>query len=74
LTRTQLELGGKNALIVMADADLDATLTRPSPPGSRNAGQVVHVDEPDSAAAADRRTVCGATRCTVRKMTVGAGV
>src|SRR5262247_3078076 len=26
LTRTQLELGGKNALIVMADADLDATL------------------------------------------------
>src|SRR5499426_2579979 len=26
LTRTQLELGGKNALIVMADAELDSTL------------------------------------------------
>jgi acyl-CoA reductase-like NAD-dependent aldehyde dehydrogenase len=39
LTRTQLELGGKNALIVMADADLDATLEAAVTAGFSNAGQ-----------------------------------
>jgi len=39
LTRTQLELGGKNALIVMADADLDATLEAAITAGFSNAGQ-----------------------------------
>jgi aldehyde dehydrogenase (NAD+) len=39
LTRTQLELGGKNALIVMADADLDATLDAAVTAGFSNAGQ-----------------------------------
>jgi aldehyde dehydrogenase (NAD+) len=39
LTRTQLELGGKNALIVMADADLDATLNAAVTAGFSNAGQ-----------------------------------
>ena len=39
LTRTQLELGGKNALIVMADADLDASLDAAVIAGFSNAGQ-----------------------------------
>ncbi|HTI43094.1 MAG TPA: aldehyde dehydrogenase family protein [Vicinamibacterales bacterium] len=39
LTRTQLELGGKNALIVMADADVDATLDAAVTAGFSNAGQ-----------------------------------
>ena len=39
LTRTQLELGGKNALIVMADADLDAALDAAVTAGFANAGQ-----------------------------------
>ena len=39
LTRTQLELGGKNALIVMADADLDAALDAAVTAGFSNAGQ-----------------------------------
>src|SRR5262249_31047271 len=39
LTRTQLELGGKNALIVMADADLDATVDAAITAGFSNAGQ-----------------------------------
>src|SRR5258705_2909709 len=39
LTRTQLELGGKNALIVMADADLDASLDAAVTAGFANAGQ-----------------------------------
>jgi len=39
LTRTQLELGGKNALIVMSDADLDATLDAAVTAGFSNAGQ-----------------------------------
>jgi alpha-ketoglutaric semialdehyde dehydrogenase len=39
LTRTQLELGGKNALIVMADADLDATVDAAVTAGFSNAGQ-----------------------------------
>ena len=39
LTRTQLELGGKNALIVMADADLGATLDAAVTAGFSNAGQ-----------------------------------
>ena len=39
LTRTQLELGGKNALIVMADADIDATLDAAVTAGFSNAGQ-----------------------------------
>jgi aldehyde dehydrogenase (NAD+) len=39
LTRTQLELGGKNALIVMADADLDATLDAAVTAAFSNAGQ-----------------------------------
>jgi len=39
LTRTQLELGGKNALIVMTDADLDATLDAAVTAGFSNAGQ-----------------------------------
>jgi aldehyde dehydrogenase (NAD+) len=39
LTRTQLELGGKNALIVMADADLDTTLDAAVTAGFSNAGQ-----------------------------------
>ncbi len=39
LTRTQLELGGKNALIVMADADFDATLDAAVTAGFSNAGQ-----------------------------------
>jgi alpha-ketoglutaric semialdehyde dehydrogenase len=39
LTRTQLELGGKNALIVMADADLDAALNAAVTAGFSNAGQ-----------------------------------
>src|SRR5436190_16593313 len=39
LTRTQLELGGKNALIVMADADIDATLDATVTAGFSNAGQ-----------------------------------
>ena len=39
LTRTQLELGGKNALIVMADADLNATLDAAVTAGFSNAGQ-----------------------------------
>jgi len=39
LTRTQLELGGKNALIVMADADLDASLDAAVTAGFSNAGQ-----------------------------------
>jgi aldehyde dehydrogenase (NAD+) len=39
LTRTQLELGGKNALIVMADADADAALDAAVTAGLSNAGQ-----------------------------------
>jgi aldehyde dehydrogenase (NAD+) len=39
LTRTQLELGGKNALIVMADADVDAALDAAVTAGFSNAGQ-----------------------------------
>jgi acyl-CoA reductase-like NAD-dependent aldehyde dehydrogenase len=39
LTRTQLELGGKNALIVMADADLNAALDAAVTAGFANAGQ-----------------------------------
>jgi aldehyde dehydrogenase (NAD+) len=39
LTRTQLELGGKNALIVMADANIDATLDAAVTAGFSNAGQ-----------------------------------
>jgi aldehyde dehydrogenase (NAD+) len=39
LTRTQLELGGKNALIVMADADLSAALDAAITAGFANAGQ-----------------------------------
>src|SRR5258705_1806447 len=39
LTRTQLELGGKNALIVMADADVDASLDAAVTAGFANAGQ-----------------------------------
>ena len=39
LTRTQLELGGKNALIVMADADVDAALDATVTAGFSNAGQ-----------------------------------
>jgi aldehyde dehydrogenase (NAD+) len=39
LTRTQLELGGKNALVVMADADLDAALDAAVTAGFSNAGQ-----------------------------------
>ena len=39
LTRTQLELGGKNALIVMQDADLGAALDSAVTAGFANAGQ-----------------------------------
>jgi acyl-CoA reductase-like NAD-dependent aldehyde dehydrogenase len=39
LARTQLELGGKNALIVMADADLEAALDAAVTAGFSNAGQ-----------------------------------
>jgi aldehyde dehydrogenase (NAD+) len=39
LARPQLELGGKNALIVMADADLDAALDAAMTAGFSNAGQ-----------------------------------
>jgi aldehyde dehydrogenase (NAD+) len=39
LTRTQLELGGKNALIVMADADVDAAVNAAVTAGFANAGQ-----------------------------------
>jgi aldehyde dehydrogenase (NAD+) len=39
LTRTQLELGGKNALIVLADADLDAALDAAMTAGFACAGQ-----------------------------------
>jgi acyl-CoA reductase-like NAD-dependent aldehyde dehydrogenase len=39
LTRTQLELGGKNALIVMADADLGAAVDSAVTAGFANAGQ-----------------------------------
>ena len=39
LTRTQLELGGKNALIVMDDADLAAALDAAVTAGFANAGQ-----------------------------------
>ena len=39
LTRTQLELGGKNALIVMEDADLGAALDAAVTAGFANAGQ-----------------------------------
>ena len=39
LARTQLELGGKNALIVMADADLNAALDAAVTAGFANAGQ-----------------------------------
>jgi len=38
-TRTQLELGGKNALIVLADADVDAALRATLPAGFGCAGQ-----------------------------------
>ena len=38
-TRTQLELGGKNALIVLADADVDAALRATIPAGFGCAGQ-----------------------------------
>ena len=39
LTRTQLELGGKNALIVMEDADVTAALDAAMTAGFANAGQ-----------------------------------
>jgi acyl-CoA reductase-like NAD-dependent aldehyde dehydrogenase len=39
LTRTQLELGGKNALIVMGDGDLNAALDAAVTAGFANAGQ-----------------------------------
>src|SRR5580765_1353149 len=39
LTRTQLELGGKNALIVMDDADLDQAVGAAVTAGFSNAGQ-----------------------------------
>jgi alpha-ketoglutaric semialdehyde dehydrogenase len=39
LTRTQLELGGKNALIVMDDADIGAALDATITAGFANAGQ-----------------------------------
>jgi aldehyde dehydrogenase (NAD+) len=39
LTRTQLELGGKNALIVMEDADINAALDAAVTAGFANAGQ-----------------------------------
>ena len=38
-TRTQLELGGKNAMIVLADADLDAAVDAPLKAGFGCAGQ-----------------------------------
>jgi aldehyde dehydrogenase (NAD+) len=39
LTRTQLELGGKNALIVMDDADIDKAVDAAMTAGFANAGQ-----------------------------------
>jgi acyl-CoA reductase-like NAD-dependent aldehyde dehydrogenase len=39
LTRTQLELGGKNALIVMDDADIDEAIEAAMTAGFSNAGQ-----------------------------------
>jgi acyl-CoA reductase-like NAD-dependent aldehyde dehydrogenase len=39
LTRTQLELGGKNALIVMDDADIDKAVDATMTAGFSNAGQ-----------------------------------
>ena len=39
LTRTQLELGGKNALIVMDDADIDEAVDAAVTAGFSNAGQ-----------------------------------
>jgi aldehyde dehydrogenase (NAD+) len=39
LTRTQLELGGKNALIVMEDADIDRAVDAAMTAGFSNAGQ-----------------------------------
>ncbi len=39
LTRTQLELGGKNALIVMDDADIDEAIEAAITAGFSNAGQ-----------------------------------
>jgi len=39
LTRTQLELGGKNALIVMDDADIGEAVTAAATAGFSNGGQ-----------------------------------
>jgi alpha-ketoglutaric semialdehyde dehydrogenase len=74
LTRTQLELGGKNALIVMADADLDATLDAAVTAGFSNAGQWctstsrILLQQPIAQSFLQRLVV----RC--EKMTVGDGL
>jgi len=39
MKRTQLEMGGKNSLIILADADLDATIDAALTAGFANAGQ-----------------------------------
>ena len=63
LTRTQLELGGKNALIVMEDADIDAALDAAVDGRIRQRRPVVHVNEPHPAAALHCRLVSRDAGC-----------
>ena len=75
LTRTQLELGGKNALIVMDDADVDAADRGRRHGRLLERGAVVHVDQPSPAASGDRarRSSISWSRAA-RQMAVGDGL
>ena len=74
MIRTQLEMGGKNPLIVAADADLDKAVTlaargwlRPDRPG-------LHRDQPRDRRAGGRTRVHRASRRPARSLKVGPGL
>ena len=57
LTRTQLELGGKNALIVMDDADIDEAVERRDDRRLLECRPVVHIHQPAPAPSPHCRTL-----------------
>ena len=67
LTRMQLELGGKNALIVMDDADIDEAVGADDHRRFFQWRSVVHVHQPGPAASRHRQTVPGNADGALRK-------